>query len=37
MMMDRYQQSREWTFVLDNMNLFFIIIFTSEMLLKELR
>jgi hypothetical protein len=24
----------EWTFALDNMNLFFIIIFTSEMLLK---
>ncbi len=34
MMCDHYQQSPEWTFVLDNFNLFFIVIFTAEMLLK---
>ena len=34
MMCDHYQQSVTWTFVLDNFNLFFIVIFTAEMLLK---
>merc|ERR1711899_45753 len=33
MCMDHYQQSEAWTMVLDNFNLFFIVIFTSEMLL----
>ena len=32
--MDHYQQSPTWTMVLDNFNLFFIVIFTSEMLMK---
>ena len=31
---DHWQQSETWTFALDNFNLFFIVIFTSEMLLK---
>ena len=31
---DHWQQSDTWTFALDNFNLFFIVIFTSEMLLK---
>ena len=34
MCMDHYQQSEAWTMVLDNFNLFFIVIFTSEMLMK---
>ena len=34
MMCDHYQQSPAWNFLLENLNLFFIIIFTSEMLLK---
>ena len=34
MCMDHYQQSRTWTMVLENFNLFFIVIFTSEMLMK---
>ena len=34
MMCDHYGQSEEWTFALDNINLFFIVVFTSEMLLK---
>ena len=34
MMCDHQNQSLVWTFVLDNMNLFFIVIFTAEMLLK---
>ena len=34
MMCDHYQQSRPFTMVLDNFNLFFIVIFTSEMLMK---
>ena len=34
MCMDHYQQSDAWTMVLDNFNLFFIVIFTSEMLMK---
>ena len=33
-MCDHYGQSEEWTFALDNINLFFIVVFTSEMLLK---
>ena len=33
-MCDHYDQTPEWTFVLDNFNLFFIVVFTSEMLLK---
>lgn len=34
MMCDHYDQSPNWTFVLDNMNMFFIVVFTTEMLLK---
>ena len=34
MCMDHYQQSKTWTMVLENFNLFFIVIFTSEMLMK---
>merc|ERR1719433_158525 len=34
MMCDHYQQSDIWTLILDNLNLFFIVIFTAEMLLK---
>ncbi len=34
MMCDHYQQTVTWTFVLDNLNVFFIVIFTAEMLLK---
>ena len=34
MMCDHYQQSAIWTLILDNLNLFFIVIFTAEMLLK---
>ncbi len=33
-MCDHYQQSDLWTLVLDNLNVFFIVIFTAEMLLK---
>jgi voltage-gated sodium channel type II alpha len=34
MMCDHYQQSPQWTMALDNLNLFFIIIFSSETVLK---
>ena len=34
MMCDHFQQSQAWTFALDNANLFFIVIFTSETVLK---
>ena len=34
MMCDHYGQTKEWTFLLDNLNLSFIVIFTAEMLLK---
>ncbi len=34
MMCDHYQQTATWTFVLDNLNVFFIVIFTAEMLMK---
>merc|ERR1711970_1495903 len=34
MMCDHFNQSKEWTFILDNCNLGFIVIFTAEMLLK---
>ena len=34
MMCDHYDQNAAWTFALDNLNLSFIVIFTSEMLLK---
>lgn len=34
MMCEHYQQSEAWLFILDNLNLFFIVIFTAEMLLK---
>ena len=34
MMCDHYDQNEAWTFVLDNLNLSFIVIFTAEMLLK---
>ena len=34
MMCEHYQQTDTWTMVLENFNLFFIVIFTSEMLLK---
>lgn len=34
MMCDHYDQSQTWTFVLENLNLFFIVVFSSEMLLK---
>ena len=33
-MCDHYGQTETWTFALDNINLFFIVVFTSEMLLK---
>ena len=33
-MCDHYNQSAEWTFVLNNLNLSFIVIFTAEMLMK---
>ena len=34
MMCEHYQQSEAWIFVLENLNLFFIVIFASEMFLK---
>ena len=34
MMCDHHNQNEAWTFVLDNLNLAFIVIFTAEMLLK---
>ena len=34
MMCDHYGQTDAWTFLLDNLNLSFIVIFTAEMLLK---
>ena len=34
MMCEHYQQSEMWTLVLDNFNLFFIVVFTAECLLK---
>ena len=34
MMCDHYHQTPAWTLVLENLNLFFIVIFTAEMLLK---
>ena len=34
MMCDHYQQTEQWSFVLDNLNLFFIVIFACEMILK---
>ena len=34
MMCDHYNQTQGWTFLLDNLNLFFIVVFTTEMLLK---
>merc|ERR1719507_1391211 len=34
MMCDHYNQSKEWTFVLDNLNLGFIVIFSAEMFMK---
>ena len=34
MMCDHFNQSKEWTFMLDNFNLGFIVIFTAEMLMK---
>ena len=34
MMCEHYQMSETWTIVLENFNLFFIVVFTSEMLLK---
>lgn len=34
MMCDHYDQTQGWTFLLDNLNLFFIVVFTTEMLLK---
>lgn len=33
-MCDHFNQTETWTMVLDNLNLFFIVIFTTEMLLK---
>ena len=33
-MCDHHNQTETWTFALDNINLFFIVVFTSEMLLK---
>ena len=33
-MCDHFDQTPEWTMILDNANLFFIVVFTSEMLLK---
>ena len=33
-MCDHYDQSAAWTFTLENLNLFFIVVFTTEMLLK---
>ena len=34
MMCDHFQQSRTVTMILENLNLFFVVIFTAEMLLK---
>ncbi len=34
MMCDHFDQTPEWTFILDNANLFFIVVFTSEMCMK---
>ena len=34
MMCDHFQQSELWTMILDNLNVFFIVVFTAEMLLK---
>lgn len=34
MMCDHFQQSQAWTFALDNLNVFFIVVFTSETVLK---
>ena len=33
-MCDHFDQTPDWTMILDNANLFFIVVFTSEMLLK---
>ena len=34
MCMEHYQQTVQWSFFLDNCNVFFIVVFTTEMLLK---